>query len=183
MRTGHPKKLHNPSGRMTEHEKKLVKVRRGETVAKSLERMGLAYGWGGARYYGANGHDRITSPQHNGEVWTDCSGGSIYLCQVMDLHLPPGMEMNTIGMMNAGIEGLSDYFTMFIKDDHMINRFRLRPKPWHAGIPHYRWWEVGGSDNPHPAGGASFFIPGKLMGLTIDQRLAEFPVRRCFPGL
>lgn len=168
---------------MTGHEKKSVRIRRGETTAKHLESMGLHYNWGGARYYGASGHDRITAPQNKDEAWTDCSGGSIFLCQVMDIHLPLGMEMNTDGLETVGIEGLSDYFTMFVKSDHVINRFRERPKPWHQGIPHYRWWEVGGSDNPHPAGGPSYFIPGKLMGLTIDERLAEFPVRRCFPGL
>lgn len=166
---------------MTHHERNMVKVRRIESTAKRLERMGLHYNRGGARYA-----DRITAPQHDGEAWTDCSGGSIFLCQVANIELPVNMIMSTWGLAEAGIEGESDYFTMFLKntpgDEHVINRFRERPKPWHRGIPHYRWWEVGGSDNPRYGGGPSYFIPGRTMGLTIAERLDEFPIRRCFPG-
>lgn len=174
-------------GEQSDHERKMVRVRRIETTAKRLERMGLSYARGGARYYVSNGHDRITAPAHKHEAWTDCSGGTIYLAQVADVHLPAGMEMDTFGLAGIGVEGESDYWTMFIKntpgDEHVINRFRERPRPWHRGIPHYRWWEVGGSDNPHLAGGPSYFIPGKLMGMSIEERVAEFPIHRCFPGL
>lgn len=169
---------------MNDHERKLVKIRRGEETAKHLERLGLHYDRGGARYNG-----RITAPQHKGENWTDCSGGSGFLAQAMNIDLGNAWikDMSTWGLAECGKEGESDYWTMFIKntvgDEHVINRFRERPKPWHRGVPHYRWWEVGGSDNPHPEGGASYFIPGKLMGLTIAERIAEFPIHRCFAEL
>jgi hypothetical protein len=73
---------------------------------------------------------------------------------------------------------------MYIKntpgDEHIIIRWRKRPKPWHLGMPRYRYFECGGSDNPHSGDGPSWFIPGLKMGLGWKQRVREFYIHRNF---
>lgn len=167
------------------HKQKLTIIRRGETAAKRLSRMGLQYALGGARIAGG----KIAAPWAKFIKWTDCSGLAFYLLDVMNIEYPSDIIMSTAGLVTLGVEGESDYFTMYIKhpdsttEGHVIMRFRKRPKPWHLGIPRYRWVECGGSDNPKPGGGPTYFIPGRGMGLTWKQRIAEFPYHRCFPGL
>lgn len=161
---------------MTTHQHKLQKARRIETAITSLMRMGLVYNLGGARFNG-----RITAPQHNGEAWTDCSGCGLYVKQVANIPSANGAG-NTVSMAEEGKEGYSDYLTFFIKNppgevdnEHVIIRLRKRPRPWHRGVPKYRWAECGGSDNPKSGGGPTWFKP-------TAERIAEFPIRRCFEG-
>lgn len=163
---------------MTVHERKLKRIRRLEKAVKRLQRMHLFYKWGGARF-GA----RITSPQRKFEDWTDCSGFIFWCLAILGVHWPDSIIMSTVGLETLGVEGESDYFTIYVKSDHTIARLRKRPRPWHRGQPHYRYIECGGSDNPTSGDGPCYFIPGRKMGISWQARLAEFPVRRCFPGL
>lgn len=158
----------------------MTRVRRMEEMAKHLSTLGLYYSYGGGREDG-----RIVDPV-KGKPWTDCSGGATYLLDIGGVKLRNGAG-STWSLAQEGSEGVGANFTLFIKndpgDEHVICRFRLRPKPWHSGEPRHRWWEVGGTDNRHPQGGPSFFTPGAGMGLTIAQRVAEFPIHRHFPEL
>lgn len=162
---------------MNSHEKKLIRVRRVEHTVSKFERMGLIYDLGGARFNG-----RIIAPQSDDKPWTDCSGWGLFLKQIANILSAQGAG-NTVSMAEEGVEGLSDYLTFFIKNppgeidnEHVIIRLRERPKPIHRGEPRYRWTECGGSDNPRPGGGPTWFKP-------TPARIAEFPIRRCFPGL
>lgn len=152
-------------------------IRRGEQTVKRLSKMGLIYWYGGGR---VGGHVIEPTPD---EKWTDCSGCGCYVLTKMGIKLknPAG---STWSLVEEGEQGESDYLTLYVKndhgDEHVIIRGRKRPKPWHFGRPRFRWWECGGSDNPTPNGGPSFFIPGLKMGLGWKQRVAEFYDHRNF---
>jgi hypothetical protein len=164
----------------TGHAGALHRVRRMEVRAKHLTTLGLFYDYGGGR---VDGH--IATPVRN-EKWTDCSGGATDLLDVGGIKLRNDAG-STWSLAQEGEEGEGEYFTLFIKnapgDEHVICRFRERPKPWHRGEPRHRWWETGGTDNRSSRGGPSFFTPGAGMGLTIAERVAEFPIHRHFPEL
>lgn len=152
-------------------------IRRGEQTVKRLSRMGLYYFYGGGR---ERGH--VVEPVPNTR-WTDCSGCACYVLTKMGIVLknPAG---STWSLVFEGEAGESDYLTLYVKndagDEHVIIRARKRPRPWHFGRPRFRWWECGGSDNPTPRGGPSFFIPGLKMGLGWKARVAEFYEHRNF---
>lgn len=157
------------------------RVRRMEKAASRLQRMRLIYVWGGGRGTGA-----MSAPTTTGQGWSDCSGFAQYLCAVAGIELknPVG---STWSLADEGQPGVSTVFTLFIKnppgDEHVICRMRKRPRPWHFGKTKYRWVQCGGSDNPSSGGGPSWFTPGKGMGLTPEQRIKEFPIRRHFEVL
>jgi hypothetical protein len=157
-----------------------ARVRRMEEMAKQLSTLGLYYSYGGGRVGG-----RIVQPDRNAP-WTDCSGGATYLLDVGGVKLKNDAG-STWSLATEGEAGEGEMFTLFIKndpgDEHVICRFRLRPKPWHRGEARHRWWEVGGSDNRSSRGGPSFFTPGAGMGLSIAERVAQFPITRHFPEL
>lgn len=158
----------------------LKRVRRGETLAKSLQKMKLIYSYGGGRVAG-----HITFPVP-GAKWTDCSGFVTYVLDAMGVRLKNGAG-STWSLAEEGKSGMGTYCTLFIKnapgDEHVIMRLRKRPRPWHFGRTRYRWVQCGGSDNPSAGGGPSFFIPGKTMGLSPEERIREFPIHRHFPEL
>jgi hypothetical protein len=160
--------------------------RRGEVAISRISRKNTIYLLGGARF-----GDRITGPTGKGEPWTDCSGAAFFIAMVMGLpvrHIFDGNPIWTGSFVDLLPKGESDFLTFFLKephvvDGHVIMRLRERPKPWHRGIPRYRFAECGGSDNPHPAGGLHWLRnPGKGMGLSMHERLAEFDFHRCVKG-
>lgn len=142
--------------------------------------MGLKYLLGGARI---GGH--ITDPIPN-TFWTDCSGCATYVV-VNGYGLKLKNEAgSTWSLADEGEPGESLYLTFYIKnnpeghDEHIICRGRKRPRPWHLGFPRFRYWECGGSDNPDPAGGPRWFIPGLKMGLHWKVRVQQFYIHRNF---
>lgn len=143
--------------------------------------MHLIYSYGGGR-----GSSAMIPPTRSGQGWSDCSGLAQYLCAVADIHLKNSVG-STWSLAEEGEKGVSDNFTLFIKnnagDEHVIVRLRKRPKPWHFGQTKYRWAECGGTDNPSAGGGPSWFTPGKGMGMSPEQRTKEFNIRRHWPGL
>lgn len=157
------------------------RIRRVEKAVSNLQRMHLIYSYGGGR--GSNG---MIPPTRAGQGWSDCSGLAQYLCAVGDVHLknPVG---STWSLAEEGDKGVSDNFTLFIKnnpgDEHVIVRLRKRPRLWHFGKTKYRWAECGGTDNPSAGGGPSWFTPGKRMGMAPEQRIKEFPIHRKFREL
>lgn len=157
------------------------KIRRVEKAVSRLQRMHLIYVYGGAR-----GSNAMVPPHGNGQGWSDCSGLAQYLCAVADIKLrdPVG---STWSLAEEGEKGVSGNLTLFIKnnpgDEHVIVRLRRRPRPWHFGKTKYRWAECGGTDNPQSGGGPSWFTPGRGMGMTPEQRIEEFYIRRRFDGL
>jgi hypothetical protein len=161
-------------------EEALHRIREGEELVTHLSKMDLPYSYGGGR---SGGH--IVAPV-DGKPWTDCSGGAIYIAvngYGIELRNEAG---STWSLAEEGHPGESRYLTFYIKnnvaghDEHIIVRARKRPRPWHFGRPRYRYWEIGGSDNPKADGGPSWFIPGLKMGLTWKSRVAQFYSHRNF---
>ncbi len=153
----------------------------------ALIAKGMAYLWGG-------GH---VTPADAGPG--DCSWLASRNIQHFDPSIPTG---TTYTLALAGLEGLGVQLTLMIKniagrpdESHVIERWRM-PK---SLIEHYdlsKWvveWEAdrafavlysecGGSDNPTPGNGPSFFIPGLEMGMSIESRVAEFSEHRHVKG-
>lgn len=160
------------------NEKAKVRIRRLEEAVGRLARMRLIYLWGGARGSGA-----MIPPTHKGQGWSDCSGFVQYILAVAGIKLsnPVG---STWSLAEEGSHGEGDLLTLFIKnppgDEHVIVRHRKRPRPWHFGKTRYRWSQCGGSDNPQPGGGPSWFIPGFTLGWRPENRIREFPIKRNF---
>lgn len=158
-------------------DQKLRKIRRGERAVTDLERLGLHYLLGGAR--GAGGV--ILPPSGPRTGWTDCSGCQYYLLDVMGIPYDRSKPLWTGSLKDWGVEGYSEFFTLFLKepdrvDGHVIARLRHRPGWRHrSGPARFRWVECGGFDNPKAGGGPTWFRPTKA-------RVAEFPIRRHFPG-
>lgn len=152
-------------------------IRRGEKLVTRLSRMYLPYAYGGGRVNG-----RIVDPV-DGRPWTDCSGCAIYvLIHGYGVKLKDAAG-STWSLANEGEAGKSQYLTLYIKntpdDEHIIVRARKRPRPWHFGIPRFRYWQCGGSDNPQ-GGQPTWFIPGLKMGLRWKTRVAQFYIQRNF---
>lgn len=167
---------------------KLHRQRRGEHCITHLEQLGLDYGWGGARVQSGH-YMTIAPPAGPGRKWTDCAGGAFYVADTMGLPIVKevhrlGGEIWTGTLAQVGEEGYSELFTLFLKDPfeevegegHVIMRLRRNPR-WYEdhSLPRFRWAEVGGSDNPSPGGGMSWFRP-------TPERIAEFTHVRHFPG-
>lgn len=155
----------------------MAQIRLGERLVKHLSTLGLRYWYGGGR---VDGHIVEPTP---GEKWTDCSGGVCYVLPKMGIPLRNAAG-STWTLAGEGQPGRSNYLTLYIKntpgDEHVIVEGRKRPRPWHLGRPRFRYWEVGGSDNPDARGGPSYFIPGLRMGLGWKARLHEFYIARNF---
>lgn len=160
------------------NQKARVRIRRLEKAVSRLMRMRLSYVWGGAR-----GHTAMVPPTVRGQGWSDCSGFVQYVLAVAGIQLdnPVG---STWSLATEGSEGTGHLLTLFIKnppgDEHVIIRHRKRPRPWHFGKTRYRWSECGGSDNPLPSGGPTWFTPGTKMGMKPADRIHEFPIKRNF---
>lgn len=154
------------------------KLRRGEKFVSRLAHMGLPYKWGGGRRW--NPTRTVISPEGG-----DCSWGAMECLAHMGVRLanPAG---STWSLAEEGREGVGENFTLFIKntvgDEHVIMRWRRRHTLLGL-LPKHRWAETGGTDNPKPKGGMSWFVPGRGMGLSVKQRVEEFPIRRHFPEL
>jgi hypothetical protein len=142
---------------------------------------GMAYAWGG-------GH---VTPANDGPG--DCSWLASWLRQKWEPISPTG---TTYTLAEEGLPGFGDILTLMIKnipgradESHVIERWEL-PKALIDELKLGRWvveWkadtgilysECGGSDNPTPGNGPSFFIPGEGMGLSVAARLAEFSEHR-----
>lgn len=163
---------------MTRHEAKLRRIRRVEKAVGALTRMNLVYKLGGARLY--TPHQEILGPGAPGTAWTDCSGFALYLLAVAGVPLRNAAGW-TGTLVNEGRAGTSEYLTLYLKgptqtEGHVIVRLRKRPRPWHRGVPRYRWAECGGNDNPRAGGGPTWFRPSRT-------RIAEFPFQRRFEQL
>lgn len=159
----------------TPEEEKLRRIRRAEKAVSALQAMNLVYKLGGGR---GGGHSLW--PAGRGIAWGDCSWFACLLCAIAGIRLnhPDGW---TGTLAQEGEEGVSDFLTLFIKDansvdGHVIVRLRKRPRPWHRGVPKYRWAECGGRDNPRSGGGPTWFRP-------TPDRIAEFPIKRHFKAL
>jgi hypothetical protein len=155
------------------HRDKMVRMRRVERSITELEDLDLIYLLGGAR--GAHG---IEPPRGHGQEWSDCSG--FVLFELAVAHIQTKSPTGWTGtLVSEGSEGLSEYLTVFIKEPeqtegHTILRLRHHPGWRHReGAAEWRWAECGGSDNPHPGGGPTYFKP-------TDARIAEFPYHRHF---
>lgn len=152
-------------------------LRKGEKIVTRLAHMDLPYSYGGGRI---GGH--ITEPR-DGQPWTDCSGGALYVLEKMGIKVHDGAG-STWSLAKEGHLGESQYLTLYIKntpgDEHVIVRGRKRPKPWHLGFPRFRYWQIGGSDNPKANNGPSWFIPGLQMGLRWKKRVRDFYIHRNF---
>jgi hypothetical protein len=163
-----------PLKRETErHRRTMVRLRRGEQLVSHLESLDLSYLLGGARGSGTY----ISGPAGKDEAWTDCSGFELYVRRAMGL-MPKDPVGWTGTIVTEGHEGLSPYYVVLLKEPdqtegHTIQRRRHKPR---VGPEVFRWTECGGSDNPHPAGGPTWFEP-------TAERIAEFPYRRYFKAL
>lgn len=151
------------------------RIRRAEKEITRLQRLHLPYKLGGGRWW--SGKRSGTTANGPG----DCSWLAMHICDVLGVKLknPAG---NTVSLAEEGQEGTSDLFTLFIKnppgnveDEHVILRFRRR-RTFGGLLPRYRWAECGGSDNPTPGGGPTWFRP-------TPERIAQFPIHRHFKGL
>jgi hypothetical protein len=161
------------------HEEKLRKIRRVEKAISRLQRMGLLYLRGGARQYDPQ---RMLAPTSKGQGWTDCSGLVQYVLAIAGIQLrnPAGW---TGTLVAEGEAGTSPYLTLYLKEPeqaegHVILRLRHHPR-WRRLLglaAKWRWAECGGSDNPQPGGGPTWFRPS-------DGRVAEFPYQRRFEAL
>jgi len=153
---------------------------------------GMAYAWGG-------GH---VTPADEGPG--DCSWLASRNVQHFDPSIPTG---TTYTLAEAGEPGFGSQLTLMIKnipgradESHVIELWELtheliaglKLQKWvigtevlgHAARPGNAFLvsECGGSDNPTSGNGPSFVIPGQGMGLTVEQRLAEFTVHRHVKG-
>jgi hypothetical protein len=155
----------------------MVRIRKGEKLVTRLARMTLPYDYGGGRVGG-----KIVDPV-DGKPWTDCSGCAIYVGENGYGLKFKNRAGSTWSLAEEGEPGMSKYLTFLIKntagDEHIIVRARQRPKPWHLGLPRYRYWQCGGSDSPQH-GEPSWFTPGLLMGLVWKVRVKQFYIHRKF---
>lgn len=154
-----------------------TKVRRMETQVKRGEKLDHEYVRGGGRTCGYNPCSLLS---HNDG---DCSWWQGHLVNIAGLKLPfPASDLSTWSLAELPkldpehfAEGHGKYYTMFIKNDgsdaHTIGELRGR------------FTECGGTDNPYSDGRPCWFHPGEGMGLTIHQRLSEFPIRIHIIGL
>jgi hypothetical protein len=181
--------LHNMS-----EQQKLKMQRRGEHTITYVGKLDTIYKLGGARVLIPGNHGSVTSisaPPGSNLPWTDCSGGAFFVALAMGL---PVHEIFGAGPIWTGTfadllhHGYSDFLTFYLKESHLteghvIMRLRQRPKPWHRGIPRYRFAECGGSDNSQAGGGLHWLrTPGAGMGISIHERLGEFDEHRCIAG-
>lgn len=156
----------------------IERIHEGEMLCTHLSKLGLSYLWGGARSCG-----KFMCKPVKGKAWTDCSGCAQYVLEKIGIKLKDYVG-STFSLAEEGHPGWSDYLTLCIKntpgDEHIIIRWRKRPKPWHFGRPRFRYFECGGSDNPSAGDGPSWFIPGLKMGLGWKKRVREFYIIRNF---
>jgi hypothetical protein len=158
----------------------------GDLIA--LIAKGMAYAWGG-------GH---VTPANSGPG--DCS----WLASKMRQWFEPGTPTGTTyTLAEEGLPGFGRVLTLMIKnipgradESHVIELWILENDLVDKYELH-RWVlpvsevpvdppagssvlvsECGGSDNPTSGNGPSWVIPGEGMGLTVQQRLAEFSIHR-----
>ncbi len=157
-----------------------TKIRRVEQQVKRGEKLDHAYVFGGGRNCGYN----PCTLKSNDDG--DCSWWQGHLINVAGYKLPfPASELSTYTLAELPkwdpknfAFGQGKYFTIRIKnitgnpeESHTIAELRNR------------FTECGGSDNPHEDGRPTWFHPGEGMGLTLFQRLAEFPTMVHIKGL
>jgi hypothetical protein len=153
-----------------------VQERKGVADLVRLIAKHMAYVFGG-------GH---VTPADDGPG--DCSWLASREWQHFDPDLPTG---TTFTLAEAGRAGFGRRFSLMIKniagepdESHVIERWEFTPEEIRTlGVQKYVidgfvYSECGGSDNPTPGNGPTWFIPGKGMGLTVEQRLAEFSIHR-----
>jgi hypothetical protein len=144
------------------------RVRTGEREISRLAALGLYYGFGGGRNCGPHPCGDYSA----GQVGGDCSWLVLRTCYIMGLPIKNWLG-STYSLAEEGSEGKGKLFTIHVKNPpdpheaHTIMEFH------HPG--HDRGAECGGSDNPHPRGGPSWFRPSA-------ERIAEFPIKRHFKG-
>lgn len=153
------------------------KIRRVEHEVTRLSKMNLPYVFGGGRTCGY-------PPCADGPG--DCSWFQGHLINVAGFKMPvPATNLSTFSMEqfpdldpDTFGHGPGKFLTFYIKDGN--------------GDPHEahtfceirgRFAECGGTDNPSSGNGPSWFHPGDGMGLTLHQRLQEFPNRIHIRGL
>lgn len=157
-----------------------TKVRRMEKQVKRGQKLDHEYVFGGGRICGWNPCSLIS--HHDG----DCSWWIGHLINISGLKLPfPASQLSTFSLAELPEmdpkhfgTGPGENFTIFIKnipgdpgESHTFGELRGR------------FTECGGSDNKFDDGRPCWFHPGDGMGLSLHQRLAEFPTRIHIRGL
>lgn len=157
--------------------RKKTKIRRAEVMVGRGEKLDHDYVWGGGR---TCGYPPCSLISHNDG---DCSWWQGHLINTMGYKLPfPASELSTFSLAELPVrapdifaEGHGKLYTIYIRNDgldaHTIGELRNR------------FTECGGTDNKYPDGRPCWFTPGEGMGLTISQRLKEFPIRIHIKGL
>lgn len=146
------------------------RIRHAEHECKRLEQLFGTYDLGGGRNCGSKPCD-FKNGLYQGKYVGDCSWLQCYICDILGIKLKSPIGW-TGTLVNEGLPGHGKLYTIHIKDPfdtegHTIGQF-------HHPIRD-RWVECGGSDNPHPGDGVTFWHP-------TAERIAEFPYKRHFHG-
>ena len=154
------------------HRDAVRNVRHAEREIKRLELLYGAYDLGGGRRCGDQ-FCNFKNGLYEGKYVGDCSWLQGLTCEMLGIKLstPPSLTW-TGSLYKEGKAGKGKLYTLFVKDPedtegHSIGCFHHHLKD--------RWFECGGSDNPHPNNGVTFWKP-------TAERIAEFPYRRHFEG-
>jgi hypothetical protein len=147
------------------------RFKRTEKFISAVKRMKLYYKLGGGRRWSP---ERTVLTKEGG----DCSWWALEILAKLGIQVNVKAG-NTVSLAEEGTEGVGELLTLFIKNppgevdnEHVI--IRMRRRRTFGILPRHRWTECGGSDNPEPRGGPTWFRP-------TAARIAEFPIRRHFP--
>lgn len=142
-------------------------IRKAEKEISRLQALDLQYRMGGGRSCGPKPCRHFNHGAEGG----DCSWLQLVVCDI--LNVPIKNPLGWTGtLQHEGLSGKGKIYTIYIKEPeneegHTIGCFH------HPAKNH--WFECGGSDNPQPSGGVTWFHP-------TPERIAEFPIHRHFRG-
>lgn len=146
------------------------KLRHVEHEIKRLELLYGTYDLGGGRNCGPR-PCRFEHGLFEGKYVGDCSWLQCLVCDLLGIKLKDPLGW-TGTLVKEGHAGYGRWYTIHIKnpfetEGHTIGEF-------HHPMMH-RWFQCGGSDNPKPNDGVTFWKP-------TAERIAEFPYKRHFAG-